>query len=128
MDLRDVVVVIKNQIQDFVDIPDSLIENTKENDKLFQLIIDTVIIISDLISHIMLSETKIVELIKEFNNKISHIMFTTTNRHKIKDILEYVHGKIDDAKELSIAFQLYETAENIRKFNTIDIYDLEVVN
>ncbi len=114
IELKDVVVMLKNQLQDFSDLPQSIVEKTKENDKLFSLIIDITIILLDLIEDKILSETKIIFLIEEFNDKLNYILSATVNRTKITEVLNYIHNKIDETLKLSIHFQLYECSENIK--------------
>jgi hypothetical protein len=115
--------LIQNTVEDLVDVPNSILEDSKTNTYIFYRVQDIVKIINKLVLIEILSYDDIEKIRLDYDIVISKILNATDDRFILTSIISYIQGKISTALEYSIAYTLYETSENIKRFeNYYDFY------
>lgn len=113
--------IIYTQLMNTDFIPDSLLDNTKENNTIFDLINDILNIFKQLIKLKILSDIHIKEIYKDFDKVLGEIIMNTVDKIKIFDSINFLYYKLGEIKDLALDVELYEICQNIKRF--IELHD-----
>lgn len=116
--------IVREQLRtSIIHIPDSMIEGTAENEKLFNVfnrMFDNIFKI--LIDMTVFNQDVINAMHKLQASYIDEILMYTVNRYKVKEILEFIHLVVKRIHTKAMSLELYEVAANCYNFENFNKY------